>query len=114
MGASNKKNLHPELRIWAGLGDKILAIVVTKLCNKYCEDPKERGNINLYLNSNSFITKFDTPLKIKGFPANLGDNIKGDIVEANIAFIYLNYGYVAAERYVTNNIIKQLKKITNE
>ena len=108
---TNKKNLHPELRIWAGLGDKILAIVVTKLCDKYCEDIKDKSSINTYLNSNSFIVKFDTPLKIKGFPNNVGEQIRGDIVEANIAFIYLNYGFAAAERYITNNIIKHLKQI---
>lgn len=112
--ASNKAGIPAELRIWAGLGDKILAITATKLCNKYCEDVKTKGPINQRLVSNDFICNFDTPVKFKTLPANIGNQVRGDIVEANIAFIYLNYGYVAAERYVTNNIIKQLKKITNE
>ena len=66
-----------------------------------------------FINSNVFIQGWDKIIKPKfSYKCNAIDSVKfrGDVVEAGIAFIYYNFGLPAAERYITKQLIKSIKK----
>lgn len=114
----SKKNLPLEFIIHAQIGDAILNRVVGDMIDLYADSNSQTKGLLLgEIKSNNFIKDWPPILKVKFVDINkMGalqkTKMKGDIVEASIAFLYLNNGIGAAERYIKSNLIKSLKQIT--
>ncbi len=114
----SKKSLPLEFVIYAQIGDAILNRVVVDIIDKYDNPSNEMKQLMMgEIKSNNFIKDWPPLLKVKFVDYNnMGAlqkvKIMGDIVEASIAFLYLNNGLGAAERYIKTNLIKSLKQIT--
>lgn len=114
----SKKNLPLEFVIHAQIGDAILNRVVGDLLDDFGTSTLQMKHLMLSeIKSNDFIKDWPPLLKVKFINIDkMGitqkTRIKGDIVEASIAFLYLNRGLAAAERYIKANLIKSLKQIT--
>jgi len=101
-----------EFREWARKGDRVLGVIVSALVDKYSGDNNLKGS----LISNSVISNFHIPARFKiNLPKRSYkpaiDGIKGDMVEAYIWFLHLNYGTAAVERYVIKNFKQIVDKI---
>ena len=83
-------------------GDLILNRCIKNLCLTL--DNKKIGNVLCdFLRSNSFISNFNIPFTIKEGQTN-GKQYRGDMVEAYVYFLYENFGYESARRYIIKNI----------
>jgi dsRNA-specific ribonuclease len=114
----SKKSLPLEFIIYAQIGDAILNRVVIDLLDAHnvCSQAT-KGLLLGEIKSNKFIKDWPPLLKVKFVNINkmgIAQKIKmkGDVVEASIAFLYLNNGLAAAERYIKTNLIKSLKQTT--
>lgn len=113
----SKKKIPLEFLILAQIGDAILNRYVSNLLDEYGNcTPATKNLMMAEMKSNNFIKDWKPLLKIKFIDTNKlsylqETKIKGDIVEASIALLYINNGLSAAERYIKNNIIQSLKKI---
>lgn len=115
----SKKNIPIDFLVMSSMGDAILNRVTKDIVDEFCVgSPSHKATIHGKIKSNSFIKDWPGFKNVKFLHESLfvGNTakavaIQGDLVEAYIAFLYLNLGYPAAERYIRNNIIKTIKQI---
>lgn len=113
----SKKKIPLEFLILAQIGDAILNRYVSNLLDEHGNNtPQIKHLMMAEMKSNNFIKDWKPLLRVRFVDiSKLGElqktRIKGDIVEASIAFLYINHGLESAERYIKTNLIKSLKKI---
>lgn len=95
------KKINNELLALAAMGDSILNCTIHRLLDLIGAQKFDKHYIGNSLKSNDFIKHFHSGFVYKG---NLPEEFAGDIVEARIAFLYLNYGMGAATRYIHREI----------
>lgn len=110
-----KSELPLEFIVEAKKGDAVLNRCVIDLLKDYDITGRTKQSVLQYLNSNKMLTNFEQPIRYADPLINqcLGDNcpkVHGDTVEAYIGFLYTNYGYDSAKRY----ILKQFKNSIDE
>jgi hypothetical protein len=107
-----KKNYPEHLQSWAIRGDKILKVKIDNLT--YMLPKRQRELVRIYLNSNKFLSTIKPLFTIRtltahqpiGYYTNPGKY--GDMVEATIYFIKLNYGDVMLDRFLYKHIKKAI------
>ena len=113
----SKKKIPLEFLILAQTGDAILNRVVSNLIDYYgYSSPEVKQQMMAKMKSNDFIKDWKPLIRVKFIDISKLSGlqkvkIQGDIVEASIAFLYINHGLESAERYIKTNLIKSLKKI---
>lgn len=115
--SQSQKSTLEEFIYFAKNGDKILNSVLYDLTAKYRKGNAEIIRIRPILTSNEFISNFEVPCNFKLMPTgaqngstkNLGR--RGDMVEAYVWFLYINYGISCVERYIIKNLKLILAKL---
>ena len=99
-----KKNYPKHLQEWAQKGDRILNNFVDKIIIPLPKGPY--GLCKNYLKSNLFLSIFEPKFKLKGKPFKKYKSIckYGDMIEATIYFLYINYGEQHAYNYIWKHI----------
>ena len=101
-----KAKLPLEFVIEARIGDAILNRIVEEQVDRLVKigvSDAAASHIRNMLKSNAFISNFKMPVfKVKG--VGNSQHIQGDKVEAYIAFLYKNFGYEDAKKYVLDQI----------
>ena len=106
---ASKKAMHPDIRKSASFGDLILN---SKMDEYVYLNPKSKefcNEITSILKSNQFIQHFHC-----GFKHNYtSPKKKGDMVEAWIYFLYINYGIKSVDKYLKEELSKIKYKLDN-
>lgn len=110
-----KSDLPLDFIVEAKKGDAVLNRCIVNLLKDYDITGVTKQQVLQYLNSNKMLKSFKQPVRYADSLINEcleNDCLKvhGDAVEAYIGFLYTNYGYDSAKRYV----LKQFKNSMNE
>jgi|GEM_PF-4847811 len=106
---TNKSKMPLSIREAATKGDRLLFEITKDLFPKERRSGSIRGNAFNYINSNQCISTWHPRFKEKWTTkkARIKNPGKiGDLVEAYIWFLNVNYGYETAKRYALRNITR--------
>lgn len=116
----NRDKTYKEFVNFARKGDTILKKVFQSFIQSEGFVGSERSDLHSLLNSNEFLSKFSVPIKfkskmplliqaqnhkVKSGISNRFTAIRGDITEAYVAWLDMNYGRQRVVDYVGNQII---------
>lgn len=110
-----KSDLPLDFIVEAKKGDAVLNRCIIDLLGDYDITGTTKQRVLQYLNSNKMLENFEQPMRhtdplIKQCLNDDCPKVHGDTVEAYIGFLYTNYGYDSAKRY----ILKQFKNSIDE
>lgn len=106
--SQTQKKVLKDFLEFSRKGDKILNSVIFNIIDSYAEKSM-MPILREKLVSNDIISNFEIPYKLKNFPygATPGSLIysgrQGDLVEAYVWFLYINYGLESVKDYIIKN-----------
>lgn len=101
--------MHVDTRVYAGAGDIVLAIVIRDWVNVKNLPPHQAHALFDKVVSNSFIVLFRLPAKYKYDSSYTSLGKRGDLVEAYIGWLYFNFGFDMAARYIIKEVTRVRK-----
>lgn len=107
-----KRDLPIDFQLFARIGDAVLNTVAfieeKKGTFKGFDYPLRMNSMDQYLKSNTFIIHYILPKTNYKQVPNIS-KLKGDKTEAYIGYLFMNYGFEKARRYVIKQSFRILK-----